>query len=562
MLDVYQIPPEEIEKIEWQDDPVAYDYEIYKLGGERDEFIAVNPDPDLIRLSDFINEIPEVGQSRCIVWKNQDRWVAKYFTKPWVDGKRYKEVELNLTLELVHELIFKNETSIIPNFANNPLLKSYIVWERNPDIDNYISFKDDPTNITLEDLNDLNYEMVWHLDPKFNPTDEKIWAVKAHLKDYPNKGTKEMGYLSSNIRIKFNPEIPILDYELDYSIPYYDLNYEFVWYLDPKFNPTDDKIWAVKLKLINGIPKPTKEMGFASPTIIYNPELPKLEYIIEENIPYYDLKYTHIWLVDENITGTFDDVWAAKIIPHESEGITFVGNIKINLPKLLDVVFISYNEPNAETNWQRVLEKAPYAKRINGIKGIAEAHRCAAELATTDMFYVVDGDAWLVDNWKFDYQPYIFDRDCVFVWHSINPINDLEYGYGGVKLLPRELTLSINKDKPDITTSISNKIKVVKRVSNVTAFNNDAFNTWKYAFRECVKLSSKTINRRLLIETDKRLDIWNNIVKDVPYSTDALAGAVAGTLYGKENSNDPEALELINDFEWLHNLYSNKNIVK
>ena len=229
---------------------------------------------------------------------------------------------------------------------------------------------------------------------------------------------------------------------------------------------------------------------------------------------------------------------------------------------MLDVVFISYNEPNAEDNWQRVLEKAPHAQRVNGIKGIAEAHRCAAELATTDMFYVVDGDAWLVDDWKFDYQPYIFDRDCVFVWHSINPINDLEYGYGGVKLLPRELTLNINKDKPDITTSISNKIKVVKKVSNITAFNTDAFNTWKSAFRECAKLSSKTINRRLLVETEKRLNVWNTIVNNVAYSSDALAGAIAGTAYGKENLDNPEALELINDFEWVHNFYSNKNIVK
>lgn len=534
MLDVYHIPPEEIQKIEWTDDPVSYDYEIYKLGEGYDKFLAINPGVAI--LGNFIKEIPEIGQNRCVVWKRKNQWVAKYFTKAWVDGKRYKEVELDAELS--------------------------IVWERNPDIDSTISFKDDPTNLEIEDINDLNYEMVWYLDPKFNPADEKIWVIKAYLKDGTIAGTKDMGYLSPKMRMKFNPEIPRLDYDLDYSIPYYDLNYEFVWYLDPKYNPTDDKIWAVKLKLINGIPKPTKEMGYVSPKIIYNPDLPKLEYTIEENIPYYELKYTHIWLVDENLTNVFDDVWAAKIIPHEPEGVTFVGNIKINLPKVLDVVFISYNEPNAEANWQRVLEKAPYAKRVNGVKGIAEAHKCAAELATTDMFYVIDGDAWLVDDWKFDYQPYIFDRDCVFVWHSINPVNDLEYGYGGVKLLPRELTLNINKDKPDITTSISNKIKVVKKVSNVTAFNTDAFNTWKSAFRECAKLSSKTINRRLLVETDKRLDTWNTIVKDVPYSENALAGAVAGTTYGKENSNNPEALELINDFEWLYNFYNNKNIVK
>ena len=159
MLNVYQIPLEKIEKIEWQDDPVAYDYEIYKLGNEHDEFIAVNP--YLAMLSNFINEIPEIGQSRCIVWKIQDQWIAKYFTRPWIDGKRYKEVELELTLELIHELISKNKTS--KNLAEHPAIKSAIVWERNPDIDNTISFKDDPTNLILEDLNDLNIVSIVHL---------------------------------------------------------------------------------------------------------------------------------------------------------------------------------------------------------------------------------------------------------------------------------------------------------------------------------------------------------------------------------------------------------------
>jgi phosphoribosylpyrophosphate synthetase len=33
-------------------------------------------------------------------------------------------------------------------------------------------------------------------------------------------------------------------------------------------------------------------------------------------------------------------------------------------------------------------------------------------------------------------------------------------------------------------------------VSNITAFNTDPYSTWKSAFRECVKLSSKIIDRQ------------------------------------------------------------------
>jgi hypothetical protein len=57
------------------------------------------------------------------------------------------------------------------------------------------------------------------------------------------------------------------------------------------------------------------------------------------------------------------------------------------------------------------------------------------------MFYVVDGDAWLADGWTFDYQPTIWNRNCAYIWTSRNPINDLEYGYGGVKLFPRQKLL-------------------------------------------------------------------------------------------------------------------------
>ena len=102
-----------------------------------------------------------------------------------------------------------------------------------------------------------------------------------------------------------------------------------------------------------------------------------------------------------------------KLKDYKPTGTKDMGYVSITGITQLDVIFISYNEPNAEKNWLRVLEKSPKAFRINGIKGIVNAHKCAAELATTDMFYVVDGDAYLTDEWSFAYQPSIFDRDCV-----------------------------------------------------------------------------------------------------------------------------------------------------
>ena len=68
------------------------------------------------------------------------------------------------------------------------------------------------------------------------------------------------------------------------------------------------------------------------------------------------------------------------------------------------------------------------------------------------------------------------------------PVNNLVYGYGGVKLLSRELTLNMNIGTADMTTSISNRFRPMEQIFNVSAFNTTPFDTWKSAFRECVKL--------------------------------------------------------------------------
>jgi len=233
-------------------------------------------------------------------------------------------------------------------------------------------------------------------------------------------------------------------------------------------------------------------------------------------------------------------------------------NILASKMKPYDIVFISYTEPNADENYQRLLEKFPNAKRVNKVKGIHQAHIKAAKLCKTEMFWVVDGDAEIVDEFNFDYELTTYERDIVYVWRSKNPINNLIYGYGGVKLLPRQQTLDMNINTPDMTTAISHKFKAVPIISNVTAFNTDPFNTWKSAFRECVKLSSKIINRQKEIETQERLDIWCLLGKDQPFGEYAINGAIAGKEYGLSNKDNPTEIKKINDFQWLKEYYEQR----
>jgi hypothetical protein len=120
-----------------------------------------------------------------------------------------------------------------------------------------------------------------------------------------------------------------------------------------------------------------------------------------------------------------------------------------------DIIMITYNEPNAEENWLALKTRFPNAKRVDGIKGIHNAHKVAASIATTDMFWVVDGDARIVDTFKFDHILAEWEGACVKVWRSQNPVNGLVYGNGGVKLLPKIQTIAMQDTTTDMTTSIS-----------------------------------------------------------------------------------------------------------
>lgn len=230
-------------------------------------------------------------------------------------------------------------------------------------------------------------------------------------------------------------------------------------------------------------------------------------------------------------------------------------DIKITKPKPFDIVFISYQEPNADENYNNLIKRFPRAKRVHGVKGIHNAHVEAAKLSTTDMLWVVDADAIVEPTFNFEVDQFpehdTYTKSIVHVWRSRNPINDLEYGFGGVKLLPKLLTINMDMSKPDMTTSISPSFKAVPVVSNITCINPDPFNAWKSAFRECAKLSSKTITGQVSEETEHRLNVWCTKGADRLYGEYAILGAIAGKEFGTKNKDNLEQLKLINDFDWL-----------
>jgi hypothetical protein len=366
-------------------------------------------------------------------------------------------------------------------------------WETNPEINSKIKFLEDPCNSYELDISDLGHELIWYVDPELTPEGKDIWLYKATIEGAKTKYKKHMGYLTPKLSIIQNPDLPDFDFDVNSSLP---------------------NIF---------------ELG---------------EYVCQYRLKssFYSLK--NIWAVRFKVTG---------VNPKQE---LWLGTIEPNLTGTLDVIFISYNEPNAEHNWNRVLEKAPHAQRVDGVEGIFEAHKEAARIARTDMFYVVDGDAFLFKKFEFDFQPGIFDRDCVYIWSAKNPIADLTYGYGGVKLIPRDKLLKIKKWRTlDLATSISEKIQIVETISNWTAFNTDDFSVWKSVFRECVKLLFNMYRYPQNAEHGMRFDAWKNIDTRREFSLVARNAAEQALVFVNDNEYDLEGLMKINNRKWLEKMF-------
>jgi hypothetical protein len=221
--------------------------------------------------------------------------------------------------------------------------------------------------------------------------------------------------------------------------------------------------------------------------------------------------------------------------------------------KILDIIFISYDEPNAEKNWRALRARFPHAQRVHHVKGIANAHIAACKKANTKFFYVVDGDAEILDTFKFNYKPPEYDAEYTHIWHAFNPAIGLDYGYGGVKLFNREFFKNVTSQL-DFTTTLAKGIKIMDEIACITRFNSDQVRSFRGAFRETVKLyivstdSSKPANE--IREARERLAAWLDPLQSCDYRQYVLAGALTGISEVKRRVAEGDTF-YINDHELI-----------
>ena len=86
--------------------------------------------------------------------------------------------------------------------------------------------------------------------------------------------------------------------------------------------------------------------------------------------------------------------------------------------KQYDIVFLSYKEEGSSNAYERLTARFN-ATWVKDIKGIFNAHKEAANRVNSDLFWVVDADADISEDFDFSYIPDVYDEEVVHVWALI-----------------------------------------------------------------------------------------------------------------------------------------------
>lgn len=231
-------------------------------------------------------------------------------------------------------------------------------------------------------------------------------------------------------------------------------------------------------------------------------------------------------------------------------------------PNEHSIVFLSYDEPNCEVNYQHLRELCPNVLRVHGIRGSDTAHKRVAEISKTQNVIIIDADNFVNRHFFTDtiIVPDQYNKNTnVLSFSSYNTINGNCYGNGGIKVWPVELLKSMktHENGTGVDFDLSNYIELDYVASEIHF--GSGYQAWRAGFREGVKL---------LLENDKlvpfkdidyrnfdRLWLWSHVGTDVKYGEYSIYGcrqAVYFMLNHKFNHHE------IIDFKHIEDYYTGK----
>jgi hypothetical protein len=193
-------------------------------------------------------------------------------------------------------------------------------------------------------------------------------------------------------------------------------------------------------------------------------------------------------------------------------------------------------------------------------KGVAAAHIGAFNAHRTDLL-VIDND-FLPDNpdllrWELRDRPDI-SPEYVHLWFSRNPVNNLAYGHGGVKLFPREAQLLRRESnlRGDFTLSVGQGLVIHPVCLGTHVYNWSSFSTWITAAKEVAKLTL-AVDTNHDQEAKERLQVWLSVFNpDSAFLAESKSGAKFGnefphSVLSADTSEKQRAL-FANHFEKVH----------
>jgi len=234
----------------------------------------------------------------------------------------------------------------------------------------------------------------------------------------------------------------------------------------------------------------------------------------------------------------------------------------------LDLIFISYDEPNADLNYADLLTKAPWAKRVHGVKGSDAAHKAAANLSETDWFITIDGDN-IVNDKFFDLEIEDNPKIKAYGWCGRNRINGLRYGNGGIKIWRKSFVLDMRtheaaeSDRAQVDFCWEDGYRNFPVVYSESIINASPFQAWRAGFREGVKMTlldgvrvpPQEIKERIWWHNIHRLRMWSTVGAHVENGKYAILGARMGTWM--TNCTEWNYVD-VRDFEILRDIYNEK----
>jgi len=226
-------------------------------------------------------------------------------------------------------------------------------------------------------------------------------------------------------------------------------------------------------------------------------------------------------------------------------------------PYELDIVFISNGEPEAEIWYEHLCQVHQHQyvghyskykiKRVQNVDGRVAAYQAAAQASETPWFFAVFAKLEVSDQFDWSWQPDYFQEPKHYIFNAKNPVNGLEYGHQGMIAYNKRLVL--DNHCPGIDFTLSQPHESVPVLSGVAHFDQDAWTTWRTAFREVLKLRhfQETVPT---VETNHRLSVWLNTATGA-HAAECLRGAQDAMAYYESVNGDYTALQLSFDWAWL-----------